>query len=83
MSTLQNFDFTEPCESEEEKQARLNRLRAAEIHRALKSIDGERIRPLAAIVAGTETDFDRDKLHRLEQQAEKLRAELTELGGTS
>lgn len=83
MSTLQNFDFTEPSESEAEKQARLNRLRTAEIHRALRSIDSERIRPLSAIVAGTATDYDRDKLQRLEEQAQALRSELAEIGGTT
>ena len=75
----QNFDFTEQTESAEERAARLNRLRAAEIHRALKNIDSERIRPLAAIVAETATDTDRDKLARLEEQAQALRAELSGL----
>ena len=75
----QNFDFTEQTESAEERAARLNRLRAAEIHRALKNIDSERIRPLAAIVAGTATDTDRDKLARLEEQAQALREELSGL----
>lgn len=83
MNTLQNFDFSEPSESEEEKQARLNRLRTAEIHRALRSIDSERIRPLSTIVAGTATDYDRDKLQRLEEQAQALRLELAEIGGTT
>ena len=69
MNTSQNLEFIEQTESESEKRARLNRLRAAEIHRELKAIDGERIRPLAAIVAGTATDFDREKLSQLEQQA--------------
>ena len=78
MNTSQNLEFIEQTESESEKRARLNRLRAAEIHRELKAIDGERIRPLAAIVAGTATDFDREKLSRLEQQAAQLRAELAE-----
>ena len=79
MSIAQNFDVFEPSESEEEKLARLNRLRIAEIHRALKAVDGERIRPMAAIIAGTATDFDRDKLQRLEQQAVALRTELSEI----
>ena len=74
----QNFDF-EQAESAEERAARLNRLRAAEIHRELKNIDSERIRPLAAIVAGTATDTDRDKLARLEEQAQALREELSGL----
>lgn len=79
MSISQNFDVFELSESEEEKLARLNRLRIAEIHRVLKAVDGERIRPMAAIIAGTATDFDRDKLQRLEQQAVALRTELSEI----
>lgn len=79
MSISQNFDVFEPSESEEEKLARLNRLRIAEIHRELKAVDGERIRPMAAIIARTATDFDRDKLQRLEQQAVALRTELSEI----
>ena len=77
MSTLQNFDI--PEETEQEKQARLNRLRAAEISRGFAEIDRERIRPLAAIVAGVGTDDDRAKLVALEEKAQALRAELAEL----
>ena len=80
MSTLQNYDeFIEPVETAEEKQARENRLRAAEIKRRLKAIDAERIRPLAAIVAGNATDYDSDKLSALESEAQALRAELAGL----
>lgn len=75
----QNFDFTEPAESAEERSARLKRLRAAEIARRFAEIDRERIRPLAAIAAGTATDEDRDKLARLETQAQALREELAKL----
>lgn len=85
MSTLQNYDEHLDImleESAEEKQARLNRLRAAEIKRRFTAIDRERIRPLAAVVAGTGTDEDRDKLARLEQEAQALRDELTGLEGT-
>lgn len=75
----QNFDFNEPAESAEERAARLKRLRAAEIARRFAEIDRERIRPLAAIAAGTATDEDRDKLARLETQAQALREELAKL----
>ena len=78
MSTLQSCDFI-PEETEQEKQARLNRLRAAEISRGFAEIDRERIRPLAAIVAGVGTDEDRAKLSALEEKAQALRAELAEL----
>lgn len=76
---LQNFDFTEPAESAEERAARLNRLRAAEIARRFVEIDRERIRPLAAIAAGTAEDEDRNKLAALEKEAAELRTELSGL----
>ena len=75
----QNFDFTEPAESAEERTARLNRLRAAEIARRFAEIDRERIRPLAAIAAGTAADEDRNKLAALEKEAAELRTELSGL----
>ena len=78
MSTLQSCNFI-PEETEQEKQARMNRLRAAEISRGFAEIDRERIRPLAAIVAGVGTDEDRAKLSALEEKAQALRAELAEL----
>lgn len=84
MPTLQNYDspdiFVEPVESEEDKRARLARLRTAEIKRELRAIDGERIRPLAAIATGTATDYDRSKLAELETRAAALRTELASLG---
>lgn len=84
MPTLQNYDspdiFVEPVESEEDKRARLARLRAAEIKRELKAIDTQRIRPLAAIATGTATDYDRSKLAELETRAAALRTELASLG---
>lgn len=73
----QNFDFTEPTETAEERAARLNRLRAAEIARRFAEIDRERIRPLAAIAAGTATDEDRNRLTALEEEAKALREELS------
>lgn len=75
----QNFDFTEPTETAEERAARLNRLRAAEIARRFAEIDRERIRPLAAIAAGTATDEDRNRLTALEEEATALRTELSGL----
>lgn len=88
MSTLQNYDelydvtVEEMAESAEEKQARENRLRIAEIKRRLKAIDNERIRPLAAIVSNKATKYDSEKLTSLENEAEALRMELSKLGGT-
>ena len=63
-------------ESSEERIARENRLRAAEISRRFSEIDRERIRPLAAIVAGVGTDEDKERLAALEQEAAQLREEL-------
>lgn len=74
----QNFDF-EVQETAEERAAREGRLRAAEIARRFAAIDRERIRPLAAIAAGTAADEDRSRLAALEQEAAQLRAELAGL----
>ena len=81
MATMQYFDFDnfDAPETAEEKQARENRLREAEIKCRLRVIDNERIRPLAAIVAGNATDYDSDKLSTLEKEAESLRIELAKL----
>lgn len=77
----QNFDDLQ--ETAEERAAREGRLRAAEIARRFAAIDRERIRPLAAIAAGTAADEDRSRLAALEQEAQALRAELAEIeGGT-
>ena len=75
----QNFDFAEPTETAEERSARLNRLRAAEIARRFAEIDRERIRPLAAIAAGAAEAEDRNKLAALEKEAAELRTELSGL----
>lgn len=75
---LQN-EFENPVETAEERAARLNRLRSAEIARRFAEIDRERIRPLAAIAAETATDEDRNRLTALEEEAKALRAELSGL----
>ena len=75
----QNFEFDVQQETAEERAAREGRLRAAEIARRFAAIDRERIRPLAAIAAGTATDEDRSRLTALEQEATQLRAELAGL----
>ena len=72
-------EFENPVETAEECAARLNRLRAAEISRRFAEIDRERIRPLAAIAAGTATDEDRNRLTALEEEAKALRTELSGL----
>ena len=76
----QNYDeIIEPCETDEERAARESRLRAAEIARRFAEIDRERIRPLAAIVAGVGTDEDKSRLKALEEEAAQLRAELADM----
>lgn len=83
MSTLQKHDYDEAMiaveETERERTARLNRLRAAEIKRELKEIDNARIRPMAAILADVGTGEDKSRLEELEARAETLRAELSTL----
>lgn len=79
----QNYDETvEPRETDEQRATRESRLRAAEISRRFNEIDRERIRPLAAIVAGVGTDEDKSRLAALEQEAAQLRAEMAEMEGT-
>jgi hypothetical protein len=53
--------------------------RKGEITGRLSQIDAEKIRPTSAIVAGTATDFDRQKLEILEAEAAVLRTELATL----
>lgn len=81
MSQNYDIDIVEPRESPEERAARESRLRAAEISRRFAEIDRERIRPLAAIVAGVGTDEDKSRLKALEEEAAQLRAELADMEG--
>ena len=53
--------------------------RIAEIKSRLGVIDTLSARPLRAVIAGTATDMDRQKLSDLETEAQTLRAELTAL----
>ncbi len=72
-------DIIEPRETDEQRAARENRLRAAKISRRFSEIDQARIRPLAAIVAGVGTDEDKSRLKALEEEAAQLRAELADM----
>ena len=47
--------------------------------RRFAEIDRERIRPLAAIVAGVGTDEDKSRLKALEEEAAQLRAVLADM----
>lgn len=53
--------------------------RQSQIYDELSALDMAAVRPLRAVVAGTATDEDKQKLKQLEQKAEALRAELAEL----
>lgn len=53
--------------------------RRAEIEAELTAIDAASARPMRAIVGGTATQDDRDRLADLETQASTLRAELSAL----
>ncbi len=53
--------------------------RITAIKSRLSAIDAESARPLRAVIAGTATDADRQKLTNLETEAQTLRAELTAL----
>lgn len=76
MDISQSFEVLETAE---ERAAREDRLRAAEIACRFAAIDRERIRPLAAIAAGTATSEDMSRLTILEQEAQALRTELAEI----
>jgi hypothetical protein len=53
--------------------------RKAEIQARLNAIDRESIRPLRAIADNTATEYDRQKLASLEEEAAALRTELANL----
>lgn len=72
-------DIIEPRETDEQRAARENRLRAAKISRRFSEIDRARIRPLAAIVAGVGTAEDKSRLKALEEEAAQLRAVLADM----
>lgn len=62
-------------------QDEINRQRADEIKYQLGELDNQAIRPLCAILTGTSTNEDTEKLREIESQAEVLRAELAGLEG--
>lgn len=71
------IDITETPLSQDE----INQQRTEGIKCQLAELDNRTTRPLRAILAGTATDEDRDKLREIEEQAAVLRAELAGLGG--
>lgn len=83
MNMSLNYDYDEAViaaeETEAERNARLNRLRAWEIRQRFAVIDSKKIRPMAAIDMGEATDADREMLKSLETEAQALRAKLAGL----
>jgi hypothetical protein len=69
-------DYKEPEPPPRDEKAE----RTTEILTRLSQIDREAIRPMRAALSGTSTLYDTDKLAELEQEADKLRAELSTLG---
>ena len=51
----------------------------AEIQVRLATLDEQSARPLRAIIAGTATDEDKEKLSKLEAESKRLRDRLNEL----
>ena len=66
-------------EVEEIREAERKAARIAELKAELEEIDSKAVRPLRAIVSGTDTEYDHTKLDELEAQAEEIRRELAEL----
>lgn len=62
-------------------QDEINQQRTEDIKRQLAELDAQTTRPLRAILAGTSTNEDTEKLREIEAQAAMLRAELAELEG--
>ena len=56
-------------------------VRAKEIKKLLAELDIQAIRPLRAILTGTPSDEDRNRLSEIETRAVALRAELAALEG--
>jgi hypothetical protein len=67
------------AEVEEIRKAEQKAARITELKAELDKLDAQAVRPLRAIVSGTDTEFDHTKLNNLEAQAEEIRRELAEL----
>jgi len=72
---------TEKAEILAPSPAQLKESRVSEIKARLLIIDQESIRPLRAIAAGTQTDFDTKKINDLETERAALVAEMVQLNG--
>jgi hypothetical protein len=70
----------DPAEMERQQAEAATESERAAILGRLAQIDTETIRPMRAALSGTATLYDTDKLAELEQEADKLRAELS-IGG--
>lgn len=65
-----------PMKTDEEKAQQEVECRIQEIKSELYELDLQAIRPLRAILAGTQTDEDLEKLKEIENQAAELRVTL-------
>ena len=62
-----------------EQEELANQIRIEEIKQQLINLDAQAIRPLRAVLAGTNSDEDIEKLKAIENQASVLREELSTL----
>ncbi len=63
----------------EQRKVQSNQRRINEINQRLTQIDLDSVRPLRAVTAGTANDFDKQKLAKLDTEANELRNELKAL----
>lgn len=68
-----------PMKTDDEKAQEESERRMQEIKTALYGLDLEAIRPLRAILAGTQTEEDLEKIKEIETKAVELRAEYRQL----
>ena len=76
---LENGKLVENPDYEEIKAKRLNQTHIETIKQELIGLDAQAIRPLRAILAGTNSDEDIEKLKAIENQVSVLREELSTL----
>lgn len=68
-----------PMQTDDEKAQEESESRIREIKAALSELDLEAIRPLRAILAGTQTEEDLEKIKEIETKAKELRIKIQPL----
>ncbi len=77
---IATFDIVELSEDEiKQRTAQANQFRITQINQRLTQIDIDSVRPLRALTSGNATDFDKQKLSKLDAEANELRDELKAL----